>query len=248
MPDGSFINALVAQTVTPRTEAGRLFAPAGWIEVKPAEVAPLVVGTLTGFVDYLTANVDTLEPTKLLVHVADPSTVWLRSSMGLEADRYYRPVYLKASTELVGPCPLRFGEFMPAEEFIIALMHGFDPGEGGETEQERQRLLALVASIKENDVTETTDDGVSQAVKTSRGLSLVAVTTIKNPFRLTPYRTFRELVQPASDFILRTRKAPNGDRPLCALFEAEGGQWKLDAVLRIREYLVAKLPDVKVIA
>ena len=64
--------------------------------------------------------------------------------------------------------------------------------------------------------------------------------TVKNPWVLAPYRTFREITQVASPFILRVRKGANG--PELALFEADGGRWTLDAINQIAGYLGAALP------
>ena len=64
--------------------------------------------------------------------------------------------------------------------------------------------------------------------------------TVKNPWVLAPYRTFREITQVASPFILRVRKGAHG--PELALFEADGGRWTLDAINQIAGYLGAALP------
>ena len=56
--------------------------------------------------------------------------------------------------------------------------------------------------------------------------------------KLRPYRTFTEVVQPASDFIFRMKE----DRGItCALFEADGGAWKNAAMKNIKEYLEFEL-------
>ena len=54
---------------------------------------------------------------------------------------------------------------------------------------------------------------------------------------LKPFRTFREIEQPESEFILRYQNR-NGIE--AALFEGDGGCWKLDAILRIKEWLSDK--------
>ncbi|MEG2294316.1 MAG: hypothetical protein RR936_08180 [Carnobacterium sp.] len=47
-----------------------------------------------------------------------------------------------------------------------------------------------------------------------------------------PYRTFLEVPQPESAFIFRL-----DDEGRCALFEADGGLWKNEAILNVRKYL-----------
>jgi len=62
-----------------------------------------------------------------------------------------------------------------------------------------------------------------------------------NPIRLRPYRTFREIEQPASLFVLRLQKGRDGELPRAALFEADGGQWKLEACQAIKHWLDMEL-------
>jgi len=65
---------------------------------------------------------------------------------------------------------------------------------------------------------------------------------------LRPYRTFLEIEQPASAFVFRLRRGREGELPTCALFEADGGRWKLEAIERIRDYLKEQLSEIAVIA
>jgi hypothetical protein len=65
---------------------------------------------------------------------------------------------------------------------------------------------------------------------------------------LSPYRTFRELNQPESAFIFRMRGGGEGKAPQCALFEADGGKWKLDAVQAIKLWLADFCPGIASIA
>ena len=53
-----------------------------------------------------------------------------------------------------------------------------------------------------------------------------------------PYRTFIEVEQPESKFIFRMREGG-----ACALFEADGGAWKLDAQNAVYEYLKDRLKE-----
>ena len=53
---------------------------------------------------------------------------------------------------------------------------------------------------------------------------------------LTPYRIFNEVEQPSSQFIFRINSMAN-----LALFEADGGKWKLDAINNIAAYLKTEL-------
>lgn len=58
--------------------------------------------------------------------------------------------------------------------------------------------------------------------------------------KLKPYRTFREIEQPASVFLFRLKNR-DGAPPECALFEADGGAWKLEATDKIGKYFAGEL-------
>ena len=76
------------------------------------------------------------------------------------------------------------------------------------------------------------DDGVTQTVSSASGVVLVKEEKIPNPVTLAPFRTFSEIEQPESSFVLRVN-----DRGRVGLFEADGGSWRNTAMLRIKEYL-----------
>jgi hypothetical protein len=66
--------------------------------------------------------------------------------------------------------------------------------------------------------------------------------------RLSPYRTFREIEQPRSEFLLRVRSGSSEGVVNAALFEADGGAWRHTAMTSIAEYIKKELPEIKVIA
>lgn len=55
------------------------------------------------------------------------------------------------------------------------------------------------------------------------------------------------VLQPESEFIFRLRSQA-GAIPECALFEADGGKWKLDAVLAIKAWLEQQQLGLPVVA
>lgn len=120
--------------------------------------------------------------------------------------------------------------YRSTEGAIIELRSKFVPNEGTEY------LLDLLSRINiENGVT-TQDNGVSQAVEARTGISLKKMENIKPRVKLIPYRTFLEVEQPESEFLLRVDK--DGD---IGFFEADGGMWKLTAKNRIAKYFEAGL-------
>jgi hypothetical protein len=58
---------------------------------------------------------------------------------------------------------------------------------------------------------------------------------VKNPVMLQPYRTFREVGQPQSEFLVRLQ---SGEKlPTVAVFEADGGSWQVEAIQKIVRFL-----------
>ena len=243
MMDGTFVTAFRDVMAEPTVETvngkERLILPAGWTDQTPKRPtpSPLAVGTLTGLIHYVRADRDGLALAACLVHVQDPGLVTLLGSLEDEDTGFRRRMYLAASTALVGPSPLPFGQYVDAETFVVALQAGFV-----ET-PDRDVLLHLVASIKESKVRETVDTGVAQEVTVAGGVVLVGTARVPNPVTLKPWRTFREIDQPASRFILRLRSGKDTEKPALALFEADGGAWKLEAVRAVAAYLRAALGE-----
>lgn len=103
---------------------------------------------------------------------------------------------------------------------------------------DRDYLLALLSRIDVNQGVSSVDNGISQEVSVRTGAVLKEKQIVQPIVHLQPYRTFLEVEQPASDFLLRLDK---DGRP--ALYEADGGAWKLEAKRNIAAYLGEQLAD-----
>jgi hypothetical protein len=178
----------------------------------------IVVRNLSGLVDYLKSNYDNQPP--VLVHVESPTTVNVYSTYNRDMQRNV----LLTAKALLPEIP--FKQFMDAEQFNILLQSCFVPNE------DRASLLAVVGNIQEQNVATVGDDGVSQQVTAKTGVATLSPVLVPNPVHLKPFRTFVEIEQPRSQFIFRMRTGPQA-----ALFEADGGAWKLDAIHAIKVYL-----------
>jgi hypothetical protein len=211
----------------------------------------VMVHTLTGFADLISANRDQHVLTHLAVIVLDHARVVLISK--IEGDPPTRAVLATARFEELikggpgGVIPSRsiefgFGYWLDPPSFNIALQCLF-----AETD-ERARVLEIVGSLKSEGVTAYEDDGVSQGVVASAGVRLGRVVKVPNPVTLIPWRTFREIEQPESKFVLRVKGEPD-EVPEIALFEADGGAWRLLAIERIAAFLRSRVPpEVVVVA
>ena len=92
-------------------------------------------------------------------------------------------------------------------------------------------LLDLISRINDEKGIQSNDNGVSQTVTVKQGVSLMATETIRPRISLKPFRTFREIPQPESEFLLRLDESGR-----VGLFEADGGIWKMEAKDNIMEY------------
>jgi hypothetical protein len=205
--------------------------------VKPE---PIIVHTLTGLVDYLAANRDGRDLKTVVVHVVDHETVVLASNiLGKEIPE--REVYVRALFKpLLGTNipPFAFGQYLDLEAMNIALQALFVP------DTDREKVLGIIGNVRDEAVAQYNDDGVTQAVTATNGVMMGKQVPVPNPVTLRPWRTFREIdPQPSSSFVLRLRRGGSGETPKAALFEADGGVWKVNAILSIRSYLESHISE-----
>lgn len=203
-------------------ENGQTFSDKRLTLLEEPTAEPFTVHTLSGLVDYLKSNVDGGEP--VILHVASPTEVKVESPLNSDAER---DSFIRA--EALIP-EFRFDSWYNTEEFNIKLQSCFVKNE------DRDIVLKVVGNIEDEKVTAYKDDGVSQKVVARTGAANVGNVEVPNPVTLAPYRTFVEVLQPESDFVFRMK-----DGPRCALFEADGGAWKNEAIDNIKKYLVASL-------
>lgn len=183
----------------------------------------ICVTGLDSIVKLVRSELDVLDNLPLFIRVDDARTVSVFSTFDTEMER---DSLYKAECDVPG---FRDG-FREPEKAIIELRSKFAPGEGVDY------LLNLLSRInKENGVT-TRDNGVSQEVEARQGISLKTMVQVKPRVKLRPYRTFLEVEQPESEFILRLDEEGN-----VGLFEADGGMWTMEAKGRISAYFEEKL-------
>ena len=226
-------NAVMPMILTDRD--GNQYTSKAVYPVNPKEQpepSTLKIATLTGLIDYVLSSGDSkIEPTPATVHIKSHCEVELLSSIYGPA-KQRACLVLSSFADLLGKS-FQFGTYYDQESFIVGLQSLFVPTSS------RAQVLKIIGTIKENQVRESSDDGVTQAVSAKAGIALVTEVDVPNPVILQPYRTFREIDQPESPFILRVRQGR--EKPECALFEADGGRWKLEAIGRIKEFLEDKI-------
>lgn len=193
--------------------------------------------TLQGLVDYINENTEGLIPTndeRLILMVCDVENVCLFS----KPSQFEKERHIIARAKSHAPA-IPFEQYMDAEYFSTMLLSRFI-----ETDA-RNTLFSVVKSMTKKQSCNTTDDGVSQVITVEQGVSMASNVTFKNPVPLKPMRTFSEVDQPESNFTLRVNEDAEA-----ALFESDGGAWKVQAVENIKNYLREKItnPNVVVIA
>ena len=190
--------------------------------------------SLSGLVDFIKADVDGMyiaTEQRRYVRVVSPKRVEVLSPM----IGPYHERFIEAECDALVP-DIPFGRFQGVDEFQIMLQSRF------EDSANRALVLQLSGSLRTEQENKIADDGVSQKVTIKRGVATADDVTVKNPVVLKPLRTFYEVAQPESPFILRFNENANA-----ALFEGDGGAWKLRAVENIRAWLAGKLEGCNVV-
>lgn len=196
--------------------------------VKQPKPAQLKTTTLTALVDYIKSGMD-MKFSKLLIHVISPKEVVLYSELRNDEERECYMV-----CEALTPNNITFNRFIDTENFNIMLQSSFVENE------DRVILLKVTGCIQDKAVKEVGDDGVSQSVTVKTGVAKVSDVLVPNPVSLAPFRTFPEIYQPESKFIFRMQSGPQA-----ALFEADGGAWRNEAMILIKEYLGEQLKELE---
>lgn len=124
------------------------------------------------------------------------------------------------------------GGFREAEKMLIQLRSLFIPND------DTAYLLDLLSRINMESGVKSMDNGVTQTVTAKKGVSLNETVQLKPRVKLQPFRSFLEVAQPESEFLLRVR-----DDGQIGLFEADGGVWKLEAKRNIAAYFEHELKD-----
>ncbi|PAD86696.1 hypothetical protein CHH55_17155 [Niallia circulans] len=195
-------------------------------EIKPMierAMQPLQINTLTGLIGYIKANLERTN-SSLFLQVYDEKTVFLKGVLDEEGER-------EVLVEVNAIVPhFDYGYFLDSEALIIALQSKFTKT------ADRDLLLKVVGNVKEENVRATGDTGYSQAVTIKSGVASADDVLVPNPVELAPYRTFLEVEQPTSNFIFRMKDGPRG-----AIFEADGGAWRNQAIFNVCEFLSEEL-------
>jgi hypothetical protein len=193
------------------------------------QVETLQCFSLTQVLNFLVGN--TTEGLKLFVNVLSPTEVEVLDdelNENLRIMKCARADFSKAYKPFDG------GTIMTQEDFVIHVMTKFVRGPAVEA------LLKLASSVKAEKVMTSDDDGYSQAASVKAGVSLVDSKTVKNLWSLPTYKTFPEIEQPVIPYVLRLHQRDT-ETPKFALYDADGGAWKIQTTGAIRDWFKQQL-------
>lgn len=195
--------------------------------IRKPKVDTIEVSTLSSLVAMI--KTEKSEFTKpMFIHIQTPNAVIVHC--GIEIQDRGRETPYKA---LNYPVDFHFGRFMPYEQMMIALKSKFV-----ETPA-LDEVVKLLGTITEENNMKVEDDGFTQTVTVKKGIALMGNKAIDPRVKLIPYSTFNEVEQTEREFLLRL----DGHGGV-ALFEADGGAWRLDACEKIAAYLTDALEGI----
>ena len=194
--------------------------------VKNPTVSTITFHTLDGLVNTLKEEYSDFNG-PLLIDVNDEESVTVYSAIQ-RTDRQ-REIPYRVSAELIS---IPFNQMLDYERMMITLKSKFV-----ET-PELLETVKLLGTITEENSAQLSDDGFTQSVVVRKGIAMKEGKVVKPIVRLKPYRTFNEVDQPESEFLLRLFEGGS-----VALYEADGGAWKLQARRNVAEYLKNALAD-----
>jgi hypothetical protein len=213
----------------------------------PDRSSPVECSTLQAFVDLHDCDVDnvkTIEP--VLAHVVSPSEVVL---IKVNADDFGRRRIFAIAKFPGGIAQFPFGSWLAPEDFIIKAQSCFQrvkvEEDDGEMAKDLDYVLQCASDIKAESTVANKDDGIAQRVAMQAGV-LMSEKVLKPRVNLAPFRTFAEIDQVVSLFIFRAKF--EGSNVKLALFEADGGRWRLSAVAAIKAWLAGRLLGVPIIS
>ena len=208
-------------------EYGRVYSDKSLSVIQQPACSTLEFHTLDGLINTIKREYEDFER-YLLIDVYDESTVVVYSSLHTFSDRKREKPYVCNADVIDIP----LNRPVDYETMMITLKSKF---------VETPELLALVkllGSITEESSATASDDGFTQNVVVRKGIAMKENKPVKPIVKLKPYRTFNEVDQPESDFLVRLSEGG-----YVSLYMADGGAWMLEARKNVAKYLKEGLAD-----
>lgn len=197
-------------------------------KVKPETCGKEDLSSLCALVDFTRSTVEKNKEqfAMPLQIMASYDTIYLKSSLDNNMDR----------NNIAEACPILpriyFDHWMSMEQFIIQLQTCFVDTPN------KQALIEIISKMTDITSVKRTDDGLGQQMTVSKGTGLKEEIKINPIVRLTAYRTFQEVEQVETMYLIRIQEGGE-----LRIIEADGGAWKLEAQRRVSTYLRMELVD-----
>lgn len=194
----------------------------------PPGMDTIEIFTLSGIVDFLSINIDKFNISDFFIRVANPKYVEILSK--LKEGYLVRSVPLRAHYDGEGtPYHKEFSYFNFASMLYEYFVHT----------KELKELIAKLNGITSVKDTQFTNNGVEMMIQRRNGITLVGNETFDPVVTLKPYRTFHDVEQPESKFLIKINERDG--IPYFSIVPVDGGMWERRAVSAIKEWLDCNL-------
>lgn len=184
---------------------------------------PLYFKSIKGLLEYIESDCDSTYEDSF-IHIVNYDRIEFVSPLN---DDNEREVYAICQPDKIA---IRFNQFIDREDFNIMLQTGFVEN------NDLSEILRYIGNMSDKAVRTVGDNGISQEITIKSSTQGLIDVFIPNPVILKPFRTFAEIEPVESKFILRLKEGG-----LCALYEADGGAWKIDTMKKLQDYIVENL-------
>lgn len=207
---------------------GKTLVNKKWIEVQKNTPSPIPLNSLKSTITFIKTTIknNNCNLTLPLIIESSHTDMYIRTSLAEDTSRV---TLAQVSPTIPNIC---FGSFMDIQKFIIQLQTCFKDTEN------KSGLLENIKFLSTESKVETIDNGISQTVTATQGTALKKEINVPPIARLVAYRTYNEVEQPETMYLLRAR-----DGGELALFEADGGSWKHESQRRVSTYLCTELAE-----
>lgn len=189
------------------------------LEYRPSSIK---LASLESLVELVKGEAAVAFDRTLFVEVTSPTQV----SVYTTYDNKYKRDYLYTAIADTVSTPV--DHWTDKDSLLISLNSVFIPG--GDVDY----IQGVLQKVSEESKVSSTDNGLGQSIEAQRGISLKENLNLKKRVKLAPFRTFLEVEQPESEFILRAREGGE-----FLIKSADGGAWELDAKRNIKNHLIA---------
>lgn len=195
---------------------------------------PLKFKSIQGLLEYIEADCD-FTIAESFIHIVNYKRIEYLSPLN---DDNEREIYAVCEPDVID---IRFNQFLDRETFNIMLQTGFVEND------DLREILRYIGTMSDKAVRTVADDGIKQEITIKSSTQGLIDVFIPNPVILKPFRTFTDVEPVESKFVLRLKEGGS-----CALFEADGGAWKIDTMTRLQDHIEEILEtldvDIKVFA